>query len=70
MAMIVSIILFSIFFHIYFLIHQSSEKQLQSEVLIRRLTKESDKQSNVINKLQDEVSVLKKKLTAMEDDGR
>lgn len=70
MAMIVSIILFSIFFHIYFLIHQYSEKQLQSEVLIRRLTKELDRQSNVINKLQDEVSLLKKKLTAMEDDGR
>ena len=70
MTMIVSIILFSIFFHIYFLIHQYSEKQLQSEVLIRRLTKELDRQSNVINKLQDEVSLLKKKLTAMEDDGR
>ena len=70
MAMIVSIILFSIFFHIYFLIHQNSEKQLQSEVLIKRLTKELDRQSSVINKLQDNVDLLKKKLTDMEDDGR
>ena len=70
MAMIVSIILFSIFFHIYFLIHQYSEKQLQSEVLIRRLTKELDRQSSVINKLQVNVDLLKKKLADTEDDGR